>query len=103
LPRAAWAQEERIFPPLDKGASGEVEYEAPIHLGIEVEIEVVERSVSVAEAGLFTAPLQQSVAAAREFVGDQRREQIDGSHRFRLRLSQAGFQHRCHSSQPELA
>ena len=39
--------------------------------GIEGEVEVVERLVGVAEAGLLAAPFQQSVGATGEFVGDQ--------------------------------
>ena len=103
LARAAGPEKQRILAPIDEGAGGEIEDQAAIHLGVEGEVEVVERLVGVAEAGLLAAAFQQAVGAAGEFVGDQSREQIDGSHRFGLRLPQAGFQHGGHAAQPELA
>ena len=53
--------------------------------------------------GLFAAALEQPVAAAREFVGDQARDQVDGRHGFGLGLAQAGFEHRGHAAEPELS
>ena len=50
--------------------------------------------------GLFAAALQQPVGAASQFIGDQTRDQIDGSHRFGLSLAQAGFEHGGHAAEP---
>ena len=52
-------------------AGGEVEDEAAAHLGVEGEVEIVERLVRVAEAGVFTAPFEEAVGAPGKFVGDQ--------------------------------
>ena len=70
--------------------------------GIEGEVEVVERPVGIAEAGLFAAALQQPVATAREFVRDQARDQVDGSHGFGLGLAQTGFEHLGDAAQAQL-
>jgi len=42
-----------------------------IHLFVEVEVEVVEGLLRVAELGLLFPPLQQALAAASQFVRDQ--------------------------------
>ncbi|MDX2152162.1 MAG: hypothetical protein SFV54_15595 [Bryobacteraceae bacterium] len=57
-----------------------------IHLRVEAEIESIERPVNVAEAGLLAPARQQPIAAARQFVGDETREQIDRRHGLDLRL-----------------
>ena len=101
--RAAGPEKQCILAPIDEGAGGEVEDQAAVHLGIEGEVEVVERLVGIAEGGLFAAPFQQAVRAACEFVADQRGEKVDGRHRFGLRLSEASFQHGGHAAEPELA
>src|SRR5579871_626782 len=103
LARATWPEEQCVFSPLDEGAGGEIEDEAAIHLGIEGEIEVVERLVDIAEARLFPAALQQAISAACEFVGNETREQINGGHGFGLCLPQPGFQHFGDATEPELA
>ena len=69
-----------------KRAGGQIEDQAAIHLRVEGEVEIIERSVRVAKAGLFTPSLQQTISAAGEFVGDQTRDQIDGGHGFGLSL-----------------
>ena len=73
LAGAGRAEKQRVFMLVDEAAGGQVEDEAAIHLLVEVEVEVVERLVRIAEARLFLPPLQQTVAATREFVGDQTR------------------------------
>ena len=103
LARAARAEEQRVFAAVDEGAGGEVEDQTAIHLRVEGEVEVVERLVGIAEAGLFAAPFEQAVGAARELVGDQHGEQVDGRHGFGLRLAQAGFQHGGHAAEAKLA
>ena len=68
-------------------AAGQIEDETAIHFRIEGEVEAVERAVDVAETGLFAAPVQQTVGASREFIGNQTGDQIDGWHRFSLSLA----------------
>ena len=99
---AARTQEQRIFPLADERAGGQVENQAAVHLRVEVEIEVVQALFGVAERGLFAAAVEQALAAPREFVGDQTRNQIDGRHGFGLSLAQPGFPHRSHAAEPEL-
>ena len=41
--------------------------------------------------------------AARELVGDEAGEEIDGRHRFGLSLMKAGFEHGGHAAEAELA
>ena len=45
----------------------------------------------------------QPIAAARELVGDEAGEQIDGGHGFGLGLVQPGFEHCGHAAEAELA
>ena len=71
----------------DERAGGQIEHQAAIHFRIEAEVEVVERAFGIAESGLFAAAVQQPVGAACQFVGNQTRDQIDGRHRFGLRLA----------------
>src|SRR5260221_9104538 len=93
FPRSAWTQEKCIFPLADEGTGGQVKHQAAIHLRVEGEIEVVQSLVRVAEAGLFAPAIQESLAAAGQFVAHQTGDQIDRRHGFGLRLMQSGFQH----------
>ena len=102
LARAAWTEKERIFPARDESAGGQIEHQTAVHLRIESEIEVVQRLVGVAKAGLLSAALQQAIRAPGEFIRDQTRNQIDGHHGFGLRLLQACFKHTRHAAQTEL-
>jgi len=54
----------------DEGAGGQVEDQTTIHLLVEVEVEVIEAPLRVAELGLLGPALQQAIAATSEFVGD---------------------------------
>jgi hypothetical protein len=58
LARAAGAEKQRVFSFGDESASRQIEHQTAVHLGIESEVEVIERAVGVAEAGLFAAALQ---------------------------------------------
>src|SRR6202521_587916 len=87
FPSASGAEEQSIFALADERSRGQIEDQTAIHLGIKSEVEVVERAVGIAETGLFAAPVQQTVGAAREFIGNQTRDQIDGRHRFGLCLA----------------
>jgi hypothetical protein len=69
--RASGAEEQGIFAPSDECGGGQIENQTAIHFRIEGEVEVVERPVGVAEPGLFAAPVQQTVGASREFIGNQ--------------------------------
>ena len=71
--------------------------------GLKVKSKLSSVLLAIAEAGLFAPAFQQPVGAARQFVGDQTREQIDGRHRFGLGLMQARFQHGGHAAETELA
>src|SRR5579885_293648 len=86
----------------DEGASGEVEDQAAIHFLVEVEVEVVEGLLGVAELGLLFPPLQQALAATGEFVGAQAGDQVDGGERFALRLAQTSLQRGGHTAQTKL-
>ena len=86
-----------------KRAGGQIEDQAAIHLRVEIEVEVVERLVGIAEAGLFAPPFQEPVRAPRQLVGDERGEQVDRRHGFGLRLPQTRLQHGGHATETELA
>src|ERR1700689_1559794 len=66
-----WAKEQGILTPTDPGGSSQVEDQTAIHLWVELEVEVVELLVCVAELRLLVTPLQQPPAATGELVGDQ--------------------------------
>ena len=83
-------------------AVARLEDEIAVHLGVELEVEVIQALVRVAETCLFLAPLEQPLAAAVDFVRDQRGEHVDGRHVLCLRLKQARFQHGHHTAQPQL-
>ena len=91
-----------VFAPSDPAGGGQIEDQTAIHLGVELEVEVIQLLVGVAELRLLVAPLQQPLAAAGKFVGDQRGDQVDGRHVLRLRLQQACFQHGGHAAQAQL-
>jgi len=61
----------------DECASGQIEDQAAIHLLIESKVEVIDSLLRIAELLLLGAPLEQTLAPPREFVGDQAGEQID--------------------------
>lgn len=83
----------------DEGTGGQVEDQAAIHLRVEVEVEIVEGFLRIAKLSLFAPAVQQSLAAAVEFVRDQAGDQIDGGHGFGLSLMQARLQHRGHAAE----
>src|ERR1700740_440107 len=95
------AEKERVFALADECARGQFENEASIGLRIEGEVEVIERAGGIAEASLFATAFQQAIGAAREFIRDQARDQVDGRHRFGLSLAQTGFEHWGHASPPQ--
>jgi hypothetical protein len=62
-----------------------------IHLLVEVEVEVVQGLMRIAEGSLLFSALQQAIATTLEFIGDQAGEEVDGRHGFGLSLVQASF------------
>jgi hypothetical protein len=93
LPVPPGPEKQCIFALADEGAGGQIEDQTTIHFRIESEVEVVQRSVRVAEGGLLAPSFQQAIAALGQFVADQARDQIDGRHRLALSLPQPRFQH----------
>jgi len=86
----------------DEVGCRQVEDETAIHLLVEAEIEVIQRHLRIAKLGVLLSSLEQSVAAADQLVGDQARDQIDGSHTFGLSLMETCFQHGSHAAEPQL-
>jgi hypothetical protein len=68
LPRAWWPFKQAVFAPFHPAGGSQIEDQVAVHLGVELEVEVVQPLVRIAEACLFLAPLQQSFAAAVDFV-----------------------------------
>ena len=86
----------------NESGGGEVEDEAAVHLRVEGEVEIVERTIGIPEAGLLAPALQQAIGPAFQFVGDQAGDEVDGRHRFSLRLMDSGFEHGSHAAEAEL-
>src|SRR5688572_1926321 len=103
LPGSARAKKQTVFAFLNESAGGEIEHQAAIHLGVEGEIKIVQCAVCISEAGLLTAPFQQTIRSTGKFIRYQTRDQVDRRHRFGLRLAQSGFQHCGHAAEPELS
>jgi hypothetical protein len=59
------APKEGVLVTLDKRAGRQVEDQAAVHLGVEVEVEVVEVFLRIAKLGLFAPAFQQAVTAPR--------------------------------------
>jgi hypothetical protein len=69
FPGAGWTKKKCIFATSDERGRHQIEDQAPVHLLVEVEIEVVGRNLLIAKLRLFPAPFQQAVAATRQFIG----------------------------------
>src|SRR5260221_9972949 len=91
FPRSAWTQEKCIFPFADEGTGGQVKHQAAIHLRVEGEIEVVQSLVRVAEGGLFAPAIQESLAAAGQFLAPHTGDQSYWRPWFGVGPAQAGF------------
>src|SRR5882672_62633 len=91
--RTGWTQEKCVFVARDERGGRQIEDQTTIHLLIEVEVEVVERSLRITKLRLFSSPLKQPFAATSEFVGYQAGDEIDGRHRFHLGLVQTRLEH----------
>src|ERR1035438_2507695 len=88
-----WTQEKSVFVARDERSGSQIEDQTAIHFLIEVEVEVVERSLRITKLRLFSSPLEQPFAATSEFVGYQAGDEIDRRHRFRLGLVQTRLEH----------
>jgi hypothetical protein len=84
FPAPGWAHEQPVLATADKGGSRQIEDQGAVHLRIELEVESVQSLVGIAEACLFVPPLQQSLAAAGQFVRHQDGDQVEGGHGFAL-------------------
>jgi hypothetical protein len=96
---ARWPEKQSVFVARDEGTGSQIEHQAAIHFSVEVEVEVIESFVRVAELGLFFSSLQQSLATTSEFVGDEAGEEVDRGHGFGLSLVKPGFEHGGDSAQ----
>ena len=102
FPLPGGPQKQCVLAPSDPGGGGQIEDQGAVHLGIELEVEVIQVLVGVAELRLLVAPLQQPLAAAGQFVRDQDGDQVDGCHGFGLSLQQTRFQRCGHAAQAQL-
>jgi hypothetical protein len=102
LPGAGRPQQEHILTLRDETGGRELVDECAVHLLVEIEIKRVERAVWVAEARQLVAPIEQTVLAAPQFVGDERGDEVDGRELFCLRLAQPGFEDGRHARESEL-
>jgi hypothetical protein len=74
-----------------------------IHLGVEAEVEAVERLVGIAEAGLLDTASEQPILAARELVLDEHGQEGERGQALALCLDQAGRERIGHAGQAQLA
>ena len=56
----------------------------------------------IAELRFFSPALQQAVAAAGQFIGNQTRDQIDGGHGFGLSLMKTCFENGGNAAETKL-
>src|SRR5205814_5517812 len=96
------AKKQRVFMFGDEVGGGEVEDEAPVHLLVEVEVEVVECLLRIAKLPGVFAALQQTVTVTIQFIGDQAGDQIDRRHALGLSLMETCFQHGSDAAETKL-
>ena len=77
--------------------------QGPIHLLVKVEIKTIERSIRVAEARLFMAPVKEPVLAPLQFITDERGDEIERGEALGLSLVQARFKDGRHAGEAEFA
>jgi hypothetical protein len=102
LAGAGRSEKERVLVLGDEVTGGELVDEPAVHLLVEVEIEVIESAVRLAEAGVLGTAVEQAVGAATELVGDEDGHQIDRGHVLGLRLKETAFQDGRHAAQAQL-
>jgi len=101
LPVPGEAEEQGVFMFGDEVGGGEIEDKTPIHLLIEVEVEVVESFLRTRNSAFFLRR-SKSDPAALQFIGNQTRDQIDRAMRSVLSLMKTGFQHGGDAAKAEL-
>jgi hypothetical protein len=77
---SGWTEKQGVFALADEGAGGQIEDQAAIHLGVELEVEVVQSLVGIAELRLLCGAAPAGARCGRQFVGDQDGDQVDGRH-----------------------
>jgi hypothetical protein len=97
------SQEKSVFVFDHEVASGEVVYQAPIHLLVKVEVEAVKGTVPFAKASGFETPLEQAIGADSELVGDETGNQIEMRELLGLRLAYPDLDSGGHSAEAELS
>src|SRR5688500_9718384 len=103
LAGAGWTEEEDVLVLGDEACRGELVDERAIHLLVEIKVKGVERALGVTKARELVSALEEAVLPAAEFVGDERRYQVEGRHLLGLRLSEPRFQDSGHAGEPELS
>jgi hypothetical protein len=86
----------------DEAGGGKLVDDRAIHLLVEIEIKGVERAFRVTEARELVPPLEQAVLSSTEFVGHERRHEIEGRRLLGLRLAEPRFQNGGHAREPQL-
>ena len=99
LAGAGRAQEERVLALSDETCGGQVVDESAVQLAIEIEVEAVEGALGVAEASLLEPALEEPVLTTEQLVGDEMRDEVDGSELVGLGLAQSCFQAAGHPRQ----
>src|SRR5207253_9466765 len=91
LARAGRAEEQAVLMFGDEVGRGQVADDAAVHLLVEVEVEVVECLLRIAELGGLSATVQQTVTATIQFIGNEARHEINGRHALGLSLMKTCF------------
>jgi hypothetical protein len=92
LAGAGRAEKQAVLMFGDEVGRGQVEDEAAVHLLVEVEVEVIERLLWIAELGGLSATVQQTVTATIQFIGNEARDEINRRHALGLSLMKTCFQ-----------
>ena len=102
LAGAGWAEEERILVLGDEAPGGQLVEEMARDLLVEVEGEILQPFIRIAEGRLLAATLEQPVGALGEFVLHERGDEVDRSHALGACLLQARLQHGGHATKAQL-
>ena len=94
------AEEEGILALADEARGRQFVDERPIHFLVEGEVEAVQGPVGVTEARLLVAAREEAILATLEFVGDERRDEVDRGHLLGLGLVEPGVEDIGHPGQP---
>src|SRR5262249_5922235 len=103
LAGAGRAEEQAVLMFGDEVGRGQVEDEAAVHLLVEVEVEVIECLLGIAELGGLSATVQQTVTATVQFIGNEARDEINRRHELGLSLMQTRFQDGGHGAETKLS